>query len=102
MSRAREPGVQRKSVPDLIDPFVEHCRIRGLTRAALAGRPRAGAGGDLTTQDYGRAASGCASRARVMEPLRRNGNGFVRGETGLISLAVLAGHRRVNRLRLPA
>jgi transposase len=24
----REPGVRRKSVPDLIDPFVEYCRIR--------------------------------------------------------------------------
>jgi transposase len=28
LSRAREPGVRRKSVPDLIDPFVEYCRIR--------------------------------------------------------------------------
>src|SRR5207248_397892 len=24
----RQPGVRRKSVPDLIDPFVEYCRIR--------------------------------------------------------------------------
>jgi transposase len=28
LSRAREPGARRKSVPDLIDPFVEYCRIR--------------------------------------------------------------------------
>lgn len=29
LSRAREPGVRRKSVPDPIDPFVEYCRIHG-------------------------------------------------------------------------
>ena len=83
LSRAREPGVQRKSVPDLIDPFgvVPHPR---LSRAALVARLRAGTGGDLATQDYGRAASGRTSRARVMEPLRRNGDGFVRNDTGLI------------------
>ena len=28
LSGLREPGVRRKSVPDLIDPFVEYCRIR--------------------------------------------------------------------------
>jgi len=28
LNGVREPGVRRKSVPDLIDPFVEYCRIR--------------------------------------------------------------------------
>jgi transposase len=28
LNRAREPGARRKSMPDLIDPFVEYCRIR--------------------------------------------------------------------------
>ena len=28
LSGLREPGVRHKSVPDLIDPFVEYCRIR--------------------------------------------------------------------------
>jgi transposase len=28
LSGLREPGVRRKSVPDLLDPFVEYCRIR--------------------------------------------------------------------------
>jgi transposase len=28
LNGVREPGTRRKSVPDLIDPFVEYCRIR--------------------------------------------------------------------------
>ena len=28
LNGVRQPGVRRKSVPDLIDPFVEYCRIR--------------------------------------------------------------------------
>jgi transposase len=28
LTGVREPGVRRKAVPDLIDPFVEYCRIR--------------------------------------------------------------------------
>ncbi|MEJ3750045.1 hypothetical protein WEI85_43125 [Actinomycetes bacterium KLBMP 9797] len=28
LNGVREPGVRRRSVPDLIDPFVEYCRIR--------------------------------------------------------------------------
>ena len=53
LSRAREPGVQRKSVPDLIDPSRGVLPHPWLSRAALVARLRVGAGGDLATRDYG-------------------------------------------------